>query len=76
MGKPDQLEVVRFGLVAVNSQYSTPGLGVHVSLTLPSPAVAVNAEGGGALDPLLPRHPLSEGVTNAAINRQYNFFTI
>jgi hypothetical protein len=45
-----------------------------VSLTLPSPLVAVKLDGGSAVDPLL--HPLSKGVTMATINMQSNFFTV
>jgi hypothetical protein len=68
LGNPVQLKAVRLGSVAVNSQKSTPGLPVHVSKTLPSPAVAVIAVGGSAVEPLS-RHPTSNNVvTIAAIN--------
>jgi len=46
-----------------------------VSLTLPSPAVAVKADGGSAVDPLL-GHPPSNGVTIATINIQNKFFIV
>jgi hypothetical protein len=38
--------------------------------------VGVKFDGGSADDPLLPKHPLSKGVTIATINIQNNFFTV
>src|SRR5450759_93281 len=38
--------------------------------------MAVNFDGGSAVDPLLPGHPLSKGVTMAMINMHSNFFTV
>jgi hypothetical protein len=44
-------------------------------LTLPSPAAAVNPDGGGADEPFPPQPP-SNAATIDQINMQYNLFTV
>jgi len=73
--RPVKLKAVRLGSVAVKSQYSTPGEGVQVTLTMPPFASAVKPDGGSAGDPLS-LHPLNENVITTADKIQNNLFTI